>query len=105
MIFNINFDERALKEWYKLDKTIQGQFKKKLKQLQRNPHIEVSRLHSDLNNCYKIKLRSSGFRLVYQVIDDEIIILVIAIGKREDKKVYTTANNRVKSKQTLNTDN
>jgi len=47
MIFNIDFDERALKEWYKLDKSIQTQFKKKLKQLQNNPHIESARLHGD----------------------------------------------------------
>lgn len=98
MIFNIDFDERALKEWYKLDKSIQLQFKKKLKQLQSNPHIESARLHGDLANCYKIKLRSSGFRLVYQVIDEEIVILVIAVGKREDKKVYGTANTRLNNK-------
>ncbi|EGY28289.1 hypothetical protein Rin_00017810 [Candidatus Regiella insecticola 5.15] len=29
MIFNIDFDERALKEWLKLDKAICEQFKKK----------------------------------------------------------------------------
>ncbi|EEY5897884.1 type II toxin-antitoxin system mRNA interferase toxin, RelE/StbE family, partial [Escherichia coli] len=28
MTFNIDFDERALKEWNKLDKTIRDQFKK-----------------------------------------------------------------------------
>jgi len=95
MIFKIDFDERAFKEWYKLDKSIQAQFKKKLKQLQNNPYIESARLHGDLASCYKIKLRSSGFRLVYQVIDEEIVILVIAVGKREDKKVYETANIRL----------
>lgn len=79
MIFNIDFDERALKEWYKLDKSIQDQFKKKLKQLQNNPHIESARLHGYLASCYKIKLRSSGFRLVYQVIDEEIVILIIVV--------------------------
>lgn len=95
MIFNIEFDERALKEWRKLDKAIQEQFKKKLKQLQNNPHIEASRLSGDLSNCYKIKLRASGFRLIYQVINEEIVILVIAIGKREDKKVYVIADARL----------
>lgn len=39
------------------------------------PFSEVSviessaRLKGDLTGCYKIKLRASGFRLVYQVID------------------------------------
>lgn len=95
MTFKIDFDERAFKEWYKLDKSIQAQFKKKLKQLQNNLYIEAARLHEDLASCYKIKLQSSGFRLVYQIIDEEIVILVIAVAKREDKKVYKTANTRL----------
>lgn len=72
MIFNIEFDKRALKEWQKLDQSIKEQFKKKLKKLkklQENPYIESARLKGDLSGCYKIKLRASGFRLVYQIID------------------------------------
>lgn len=94
MIYNIEFDERALKEWYKLDKAIQEQFKKKLRKLQVNPYIESARLHGDLTGCFKIKLRTSGFRLIYQVIDSEIVIWIIAIGKREDKKAYDVASKR-----------
>ncbi|WP_338296203.1 type II toxin-antitoxin system RelE family toxin, partial [Escherichia coli] len=41
-----------------------------------------------LKDCYKIKLRASGFRLVYQVIDDILIIAVVAVGKRERSNVY-----------------
>lgn len=96
MIFNIEFDERALKEWYKLDSSIREQFKTRLKKLQVNPYVESARLHGDLSHCYKIKLRSSGFRLVYQVIDSEIVIFIIAIGKRENKKAYSSATIRVR---------
>jgi len=39
-----------------------------------NPRVEANRLHS-LPDCYKIKLRSSGYRLVYQVIDHEVVCL------------------------------
>ena len=34
-------------------------------------------------NCYKIKLKSPGIRLVYRVEDDRLVILVLAIGRRE----------------------
>ncbi|EON3357537.1 type II toxin-antitoxin system RelE/ParE family toxin [Yersinia enterocolitica] len=91
MTFNIDFDERALKEWYKLDKTIREQFKKKLRKLQENPYIESARLHGDLAGCFKIQLRASGFRLIYQVIDEEIVIWIVAVGKREDEKAYAIA--------------
>ncbi|CAK7193010.1 mRNA interferase toxin RelE [Commensalibacter sp. Nvir] len=96
MIYELQFDERALKEFKKLDKPIRDQFKKKLKEIQINPHIETARLKGDLKECYKIKLRSSGFRLVYQVIEKEIIIVVIAVGKREHEITYKTAYSRKK---------
>ncbi|WP_407901055.1 type II toxin-antitoxin system RelE family toxin [Providencia rustigianii] len=95
MIYSIEFDERALKEWKKLDSSIRDQFKNKLKKLQKNPHVESGRLHGELSSCYKIKLRSSGYRLVYQVIHSEIVIFVIAIGKREASTAYTAANTRL----------
>ncbi len=96
MTFNIDFDERAFKEWKKLDKTIRDQFKKKLRKLQHNPYTGEARLHGDLAGCFKIKLRASGFRLIYKVIDEEIVIWVIAVGKRERSNVYNIASERIK---------
>jgi len=34
-------------------------------------------------DCYRIKTRSSGYRLVYQVIDQEVAVFVVAIDRRE----------------------
>lgn len=95
MIYTVKFREDALKEWQKLDKTIQQQFAKKLKKCCENPHISSAKLRG-LKDCYKIKLRSSGFRLVYQVIDDKVIIAVVAVGKRERSEVYNLASERLR---------
>ncbi len=38
---------------------------------------------------YRIKLKSSGFRLVYQVIDDKVVVFVVSAGKRERLTEYT----------------
>lgn len=81
------FRDDALREWLRLDKAIQQQFAKKLKKCSENPHIASAKLRG-LKDCYKIKLRASGFRLVYQVIDDMLIIAVVAVGKRERSHVY-----------------
>jgi mRNA interferase RelE/StbE len=43
---------------------------------------------------YKIKLKRAGYRLVYQVIDTEIVVLVIAVGKREGSAIYEAAAKR-----------
>jgi mRNA interferase RelE/StbE len=94
MTYKLEFDPRALKEWKKLGDPIRQQFKKKLSEVLEHPHIEASKLR-ELPSCYKIKLRSSGYRLVYQVQDERVIVFVVAIGKREQLSVYSAAKKRV----------
>jgi mRNA interferase RelE/StbE len=77
MSYSLEFKETALKEWHKLDKSIREQFKKRLVERLQEPHIESARL-SGMPGCYKTKLRSAGFRLVYQVFDDRVVVVVIA---------------------------
>ena len=40
---------------------------------------------------YKVKLRASGFRLIYLVRDRQLVILVLSIGKREREEAYRDA--------------
>jgi mRNA interferase RelE/StbE len=94
MSYKLKFLPSALKEWEKLDASIQEQFKKKLKERLVSPCIPNSKL-SGFENHYKIKLRASGYRLIYEVIDSEIAVLVIAIGKREKNSAYKKARKRV----------
>lgn len=49
-----------------------------------NSHAHPAQLHGELRDCYKIKLRKQGYRLVYSVEDDVLVVLVLAIDKRED---------------------
>lgn len=94
MTYSLEFDARALKEWRKLGGTVRQQFKKKLAAVLINPRIEANRLHS-LPDCYKIKLRSSGYRLVYQVLDHEVVVFVVAVDHRERERVYRKAADRL----------
>lgn len=92
--YKLVFKRDAEKEWRKLDGAIREQFKKKLKERVINPRVESSRL-SGMEDCYKIKLRSAGYRLVYQVRDLELIVSVVAVGKRERNQVYKAAVKRI----------
>jgi len=94
MTYSLEFDARALKEWHKLGDTVRQQLKKKLASILVNPRIEANRLHA-FPDCYKIKLRSSGYRLVYQVIDQEVMVFVVAVDKREREQVYRKAAERL----------
>ncbi len=82
MSYNLDFKPKALKEWNKIDYSIREQFKKKLKKRLVNPKVQSGKL-SGYDNIYKIKLRSSGFRLAYEVKDEEIVVLVLKVGKRD----------------------
>lgn len=66
MSYSLEFKKSALKEWRKLGSTVQQQFKKKLIERLESPHVPSAKL-SGGENLYKIKLRQSGFRLVYKV--------------------------------------
>jgi mRNA interferase RelE/StbE len=93
MTYNLAFVSEALKEWKALDNTVQKQFKKKLAERLLNPYVPASCLAGS-SDRYKIKLRNAGFRLVYEVIDSEVVVLVVAVGKRERNAVYKAAAKR-----------
>ena len=80
-------------EWHRLDGSIKTQFKKKLAERLIEPRLPSAKLsgHSDR---YKIKLRSIGYRLVYEVQDERLVVLVVAVGKRDKNVVYRTAEKR-----------
>ena len=84
MTYELEFDPRAARmaEAARRSKTVQN----KLQQIVQNPRIESTGL-SDLPDCYKIKLKASGYRLVYQVRDSVVVVYVIAIGKRESGRL------------------
>ncbi len=94
MSYRLLFKTDALREWKSLDNSIRKLFLKKLKERLINPRVELSRL-SGMKNCYKIKLRSTGFRLVYEVRDSQLVVAVVAVGKRERNLVYKAAIKRI----------
>ncbi len=93
MTYKLDFLEEALEEWNKLNPSVKQPLKKKLMKVLENPRVPKNQL-SGHPNRYKIKLRSIGYRLVYEVIDDEIVVIVVAVGRRENEAVYKNADTR-----------
>ena len=94
MTYKLEFLTEALKEWKALDSTTKNQFKKKLTERLENPLIPSAKLLG-AKNRYKIKLRAAGYRLIYEVLDNEIVVVVVAVGKRERNRVYKAAAKRI----------
>jgi len=93
MTYKLEFLPSARKEWDKLGHTLREQFKKKLAERLELPRVPCDSLHG-MPDCYKIKLKSSGYRLVYEVIDERVVVSVVAVGKRERSEVYERAKKR-----------
>ena len=93
MTYQLKFLPQALKEWKKLAPPIQTQFKKKLAERVKEPRVPASKLRG-YDDVYKIKLRTAGFRLAYEVIDNELVVYVLAVGKRDKNAVYKKLKQR-----------
>jgi mRNA interferase RelE/StbE len=91
MTFRLKFLPSALKEWRKMDADLRGAFKKKLVERLAMPEVPSARLRNH-PDCYKIKLRAAGWRLVYRVIGDEVVVVVIAVGRRD--RIYRLLDRR-----------
>lgn len=95
MTYKLRFHVLALKEWRALDNSIRDPLKKKLAERLDEPRVPAAALHG-MPDCYKIKLHSLGYRLVYRVDAQEVFVTVIATGKRDKSQVYGAALKRLK---------
>jgi mRNA interferase RelE/StbE len=93
--YRLQFVPSAWAEWQALDGSVKEPLRKLLKKRLDNPHVPGGELHGALAGHYKIKLRKQGYRLVYGVQDDVLVVMVMAVDKHEDSAVYQTATTRI----------
>lgn len=94
MTFALEFHPDAWAEWNSLDNSVRETLKKKLLERLEQPHVPASCLHGDLVDCYKVKHDKTGHRLVYEVIDDRVVVYVLAVGERARLDAYRKASRR-----------
>ena len=95
--YRLRFETRAWEEWKRLDNSPKAAMREALIKRLNQPHIPAAALKGELAGCYKIKLLKAGYRLVYKVLDDVVVVLVLAVGKREDGAAYQEAIERITS--------
>ncbi len=86
-MYELHFLESATKEFKRLDTIVQKTIKEKLLILVSNPDLLKNNI-KPLKGEYKgkFRLRINQYRVVFQVKDEELIILVVRVGHRN--KVY-----------------
>ena len=86
-------DPDRLAEWATLDKAASESFTKKCAERLLNLHLPALKLSGQINR-YKIKLKNIGYRLAYDMVDSQLIVTAVAVGKRERNVVCKAAASR-----------
>jgi len=81
-----------------LDKSVQNIILKQFKKLTINPHIgqllgNVKNLN--LTGYYKLYADNKKIRIVYKIENDNLLVLIFGIGKRDNNKVYKNVYDRI----------
>jgi mRNA interferase RelE/StbE len=92
--YKIEIEEKVIKEDLpKLDSKTKEIIRRKILKLKENPYLGKP-LRGNLFGCYKIKV--SKYRVIYKIKNQELIIIIIAVGKRENSLIYFLAEKRLK---------
>jgi mRNA interferase RelE/StbE len=97
-LYKISFHPEAQKELLSLDGSIRLIVLKQIKKLEQLPQLGelLGNKHGyDLSGYRKLYANKKNIRIVYSIIEEQILVKIIAIGKREDFQVYKDANNRL----------
>lgn len=93
MSYELAIHPAAGKEWAKLDGSIKRRFKEKLaKERLKHPRVAKDSLH-ELPDCYKIKITTPQFRLIYHVNDTKRLLTILSVASRDD--VYEELQSRL----------
>ena len=104
MSSDVKYLPEALKDLRKLDGNQRLIIRKAICKVSKNPYpINKggygkplgNKNNTNLSGFLKVKLRNAGLRIVYQLIEEDEIILIIVTGIREDEEVYKLANKQI----------
>ena len=94
MAYQIKFTKKAEIEFESLDNSIKLNIEKRLKKLisVENPRVFGESLRGDLAGYWKYRV--DDYRIIAEIYDDKLIIMVVAIDHR--RKVYKKLSKRLK---------
>lgn len=106
-MWKVSYFDDALEDLKKLDNSQRKQVLKAIDKVKTNPLPQNeggygkplgNKRGINLTNLYKIKLKKTGIRVVYQIIRVEDTMEIIIVSMREDEKVYEDAQKRINNK-------
>lgn len=96
-MYDYKFHSEAEKELAKLNRSVQILFTKTLKKILKSPELGQdlgSKNNIDLIGLKKIYFDNKRYRIVYEILESDVVVYLIAIGKRDKMEVYKKASER-----------
>ena len=106
-MWKVSYFDEALQDLKKMDNSQRKQVLKAIDKVKTNPLPQNgggygkplgNKRGINLTNLYKIKLKKSWIRVVYQIIRVKDTMEIIIVSMREDEKVYEDAQKRINNK-------
>lgn len=95
-MYDIQFAPAAIRDFKKLTNAEKQQLASEIDTLQENPRPNGAiKMKGETGKLNLYRLRIGDFRIVYQIRDEQLIILLLVIAKRKD--VYDLLKQRIRS--------
>ncbi len=99
MAYRVEFLPEAAREFEALDGSLKKVAAKQIDKLAERPELGEpwgKRMGIDLTGYRKIYFGKTGYRIVYEIQQQKLVILIIGIGKRERAEIYGEMAQRLK---------
>jgi mRNA interferase RelE/StbE len=96
--YKVLLTDEAANDFREQDGSIKKTIAKQLKKLEESPHLgqPLGNMHGfDLTGYYKLYAVKKSIRIVYRIIENEVVVEVVGIGKRADLEVYADVAQRL----------
>lgn len=96
-MYEIKYHPLVESDLKKLNNSIRLEVFKKLKKIQQTPEIGKAlgnKNNMNLTGLFKVYVAKKQVRIVYEILDNILVVKVIAIGKRESMEVYKHSDER-----------
>jgi mRNA interferase RelE/StbE len=94
----VRLSPEAVTDYRNLDHSVAAQVDLALEKLTTSPEMRGYPLREDLAGCRSLVVGKKKVRVIYEVVNEEVMVYVIAIGHRRDDEVYIRASNRLDPK-------
>lgn len=102
MRYKVFLTEDAVADFKGLDGSVKKLVAKQLKKLEDAPHLGQplgNMADFDLSGYYKMYAARKSIRIVYHIVEEEVFVEVVGIGRRADFEVYAEVVRRLLKKK------